>query len=112
MALDGSSIPSLIALGLSERETGRLQPVGGIVGGTGPRDAISPCIFWDSLLIITLPETNSSHLKLDPWKRRFLLETIILVLGSVYVLLVIIKHQALPEAFSQAILKNQFLGLR
>ena len=25
----------------------------------------------------TLPETNSSHLKMDPWKRRFLLETII-----------------------------------
>ncbi len=25
----------------------------------------------------TLPETNSSHLKIDPWKRRFLLETTI-----------------------------------
>ena len=26
---------------------------------------------------VTLPETNSSHLKIDPWKRRFLLETTI-----------------------------------
>ena len=29
------------------------------------------------LLCFTLPETNSSPLKIDPWKRRFLLETII-----------------------------------
>ena len=28
------------------------------------------------LLINTLPEANSSHLKIDPLKRRFLLETI------------------------------------
>ena len=39
---------------------------------------------------VTLPETNSSPLKIDHWKRRFLLETIIfrgdlLVLGSVTV---------------------------
>ena len=38
--------------------------------------------------LTTLPETNSSHLKITPWKRRFLLETIIfrcalLVSGSV-----------------------------
>ena len=26
---------------------------------------------------VTFPETNSSPLKIDPWKRRFLLETII-----------------------------------
>ena len=30
-----------------------------------------------SIYPITLPETNSSHLKITPWKRRFLLETII-----------------------------------
>ncbi len=28
-------------------------------------------------LVFTLPETNSSPLKIDPWKRRFLLETTI-----------------------------------
>ena len=28
-------------------------------------------------LYTTLPETNSSPLKIDPWKRRFLLETTI-----------------------------------
>ena len=41
--------------------------------------------------LVTLPETNSSHLKMNPWKRRFLLETIIfrcelLVLGRVLAL--------------------------
>ena len=42
-----------------------------------PRDP--PFLRDPSLNIInhTLPETNSSHLKIDHWKRRFLLETII-----------------------------------
>ena len=31
----------------------------------------------DSSLLTTLPETNSSPLYMDPWKRRFLLETTI-----------------------------------
>ena len=38
---------------------------------------------------IILPETNSSHLKIDPWKRRFVLETIIfggyVSFGGVYI---------------------------
>ena len=30
-----------------------------------------------SIQMFTLPETNNSHLQIDPWKRRFLLETMI-----------------------------------
>ena len=32
---------------------------------------------WVAEIKDTLPETNSSSLKIDPWKRRFLLETTI-----------------------------------
>ena len=34
----------------------------------------SPWWSWFFLEAFTLPETNSLHLKIDPWKRRFLLE--------------------------------------
>ena len=51
--------------------------------------------------LVTLPETNSSHLKMNPWKRRFLLETIIfrcelLVLGRVLTLSLVAEPPAHP----------------
>ena len=51
---------------------------------------------------LTLPETNSSHLKMTPWRRRFLLETIIFrcyVIFGECILYLSVKFSHLREPF-------------
>ena len=56
------------------------------------------------VILLTLPETNKSHLKIDLWKRRFLLETTIfkcelLVSGRVHPLGAYPPSKAGPSFF-------------
>ena len=47
---------------------------GGYSAPKSPENCAST-VHWVDIFAKTLPETNSSHLKIDLWKRRFLLET-------------------------------------